>query len=148
MPYIYNKYYPLRNVAFFMGEGLLITTTFIFVNWAFKGTAIFMLEIPECIPQVLLVTAVFQLCLYFFDLYELRENLPLPATATRITQAFGIGCIFLGVFYYVIPTVTIPTKIFWTSYFILYLFVLLWRTAYIYILQRKMFVQEIEIPDL
>lgn len=145
MPYIFNKYYPLRNVAFFFGEGLLITLTMALVDWAFKGSAIFLLEIPEFFWQVILVTAVFQICLYFFDLYELRENLPLPATATRITQAFGIGCIFLGVFYYVLPTATIPTKIFWTSYLILYLIVLLWRTIYVYILQKKMFVQKIAI---
>ena len=104
-----------------------------------------MLDLPECLQQVVLVTVVFQTCLYFFDLYELRENLPLPATATRTTQAFGVGCIVLGIFYYALPTVTIPTMIFWTSYFILYLFVLLWRAVYIFILQRKMFIQNVAI---
>jgi sugar transferase (PEP-CTERM system associated) len=45
----------------------------------------------------------------------------------------------------VIPTATIPTRIFWTSYFILYLLLILWRAAYIFILQKQLFVQSIAI---
>lgn len=145
MPYIFNKYYPLRNIVFFLGEGALIFFSLILVNWLFKGTAILRIELVECLQQSILVTVVFQLCLYFFDLYELRENLPISVTATKITQAFGVGCVLLGLFYYVIPTATIPTRIFWTSYFILYLLIVLWRSGYHFILQRELFVQSIAI---
>lgn len=145
MPYIFNKYYPLRSIAFFLGEGALIFFSLLLVNWLFKGWAILRIELVGCMQQALLVTVVFQICLYFFDLYELRENYPLSATATRVTQAFGVGCIVLGLFYYVMPTVTIPTRIFWTSYFIIYLLLMLWRAAYIFILQKQLFVQSIAI---
>jgi len=145
MPHIFNKYYPLRNIVFFFGEGGLIFFSLLLVNWLFKGWGILRIELFECVQQALLVTGVFQICLYFFDLYELRENYPLAATATRITQAFGVGCIVLGLFYYVMPTATIPTRIFWTSYFILYLLLILWRAAYIFILQKQLFVQSIAI---
>lgn len=145
MPYIFNKYYPLRNIAFFFGEGGLIFFSLLLVNWLFKGSAILRIELFGCVQQALLVTVVFQICLYFFDLYDLHENYPLAETATRITQAFGVGCIVLGLFYYVMPAATIPTRIFWTSYFILYLLLLLWRSAYIFILQKQLFVQSIAI---
>ncbi|MDJ0624399.1 MAG: TIGR03013 family PEP-CTERM/XrtA system glycosyltransferase [Desulfocapsaceae bacterium] len=145
MPYVFNKYYPWRNLVFFFGEGILIFCTFILVNWLFKGSAIFLLDIQECLQQTLLVTITFQLCLYFFDLYELRKNIPLPEMAIRITQAFGVGCILLGIIYYILPVVTIPTMIFWSGYFILYLAVLLWRSLYVKILQKELFVQSIAI---
>ena len=106
MPYIFNKYYPLRSLAFFLGEGVLIFLSLMVVDWLFKGTVIFQLEIPETLQQALLVTVVFQICLYFFDLYELRDDMPLPETATKITQAFGVGCVVLGLFYYAVPMAT------------------------------------------
>ncbi|THB75666.1 MAG: TIGR03013 family PEP-CTERM/XrtA system glycosyltransferase, partial [Desulfobulbaceae bacterium] len=145
MPYVFNKYYPIRSIAFFFGEGVLIFVSLIVVEWLFKGMVIFRLEIPEVLQQALLVTITFQFCLYFFDLYELRDEVSLPDTATRITQAFGVGCIFLGIFYYVVPMVTIPSRIFWSSYLIIYILVLLWRSAYHYVLRKRMFVQAIAI---
>jgi len=145
MPYIFNRYYPVRNILFFLGEGGLIFLSLILVYWFFKGTAIMLIDLPMYGQQALLVTVIFQLCLYFFDLYELRANLTLPGTATRVTQAFGVGCIVLAGFYYLLPTISIPTRIFWTSYFILYLLVLGWRASYYYILQKRLFVQKIAI---
>lgn len=145
MPYLFKRYYSFRNIGFFVGEGGVIFLVLIGVNLLFKGPVIFLLELPECIGQALLVVFTFQLCLYFFDLYELRENIPLPVTATRITKAFGVGCIVLAGFYYVLPTVVIPTKIFWTSYFIIYLLVLIWRAAYFSLLQRRIFTQALAI---
>ena len=123
----------------------MIFCTFFLVKWLFVGSVILLLEMPEFLQQTLLVTVTFQLCLYFFDLYELRENIPLPEMAIRITQAFGVGCILLGIVYYVLPVVTIPTTIFWTGYLVLYLSVLVWRSLYVHILQKELFVQSIAI---
>lgn len=104
-----------------------------------------MLEIPECFQQSLLVTVIFQLCLYFFDLYELRNDLSMPETASKITQAFGVGCIVLGALYYFLPAVIISTRIFWSGYFIIYFLILAWRSCYYYILKRRLFIESILI---
>ena len=145
MPYIFNKYYPVRNIVFIIGEAVLIFISLFFVNWIYKGGSIFILDLPDTIPQILLVMVTFQLCLYFFDLYELRDDLSLPETAVKITQAFGAGCIILGAFYYFLPFIIISTRIFWSGYFIIYVLILLWRSSYNYILRHRLFVQSIII---
>lgn len=130
MPYLFNKYYSSRNIIFFLGEGFLILLSLLFVDWMFKGTSLFLFDLLQYFSQALLVAIVFQLCLYFFDLYDLHEDLPMPLTATKVTQAFGVGCIALGALYYLLPAVIISTKIFWTGYFVIYALILIWRACY------------------
>ncbi len=143
MPYIFNKYYSSRNIIFFLGEGVLILLSLLFVDWVFKGTSLFLFDLPQYFTQAILVSIVFQLCLYFFDLYDLHEDLPMPLTATKITQAFGVGCIVLGALYYLLPAIIISSRIFWSGYFIIYTLILLWRACYYYVLKKDLFVQSI-----
>jgi sugar transferase (PEP-CTERM system associated) len=145
MPYIFNKYYPARNIAFIAGEGLLIFFSLVIVQFLFDDSTALRRGLYGVLSQALLVTVVFQLCLYFFDLYELRQYLSLLDTATRVTQSFGVGCILLGLIYYVLPVVLIPAVVFWTSYFVMYLLVLVWRGMYYSILRRGMFVPSVAI---
>lgn len=130
---------------FFFGEGALIFITLIVVNWIIEGTLLFQIIFVECVYQALLVTFVFQLCLYFYDLYDLRMAMSISTTITRITQAFGVGCIVLAGIYYTLPEVTISTRIFWTSYFIICAVLMVWRAAYYLVVRRRMFVQEIVV---
>ncbi len=145
MPYIFNKYYPARNIMFFVGEGFLIFLSMISVYWLFKGTGLFMIDLGLYTAQAMIVTLIFQLCLYFFDLYDLSKHQSLPDTATRITQAFGVGCILLAWVYYIAPPVIISTRIFWSGYLITSVILLLYRFMYYRVLRKKMFVQDIVV---
>ena len=143
MPTLFNRYISYRKIAFFLGEGALIFLSILLVNWLYKGTNIFLIDLPESIMQGLIVTMVFQLCLYFFDLYDLGMTITIHETISRITQAFGFGCIVLAVIYYLLPFLQIPIVVFWTGYVILCLLIYCWRTAYYYILRRRLFVQDV-----
>jgi sugar transferase (PEP-CTERM system associated) len=145
MPYIFNKYYPVRNIVFIIGEALLVFSSLLFINWVYKGSAGFSSDLTAIVQQALLVTVTFQLCLYFFDVYELRNDRPIIEIAVRITQAFGAGCIVLAAFYYFLPTIVISFKIFWSGYFIIYVLILAWRSCYKYILKHRLFVQSLVI---
>ncbi|MFC1831683.1 nucleoside-diphosphate sugar epimerase/dehydratase [Thermodesulfobacteriota bacterium] len=145
MPYIIKRYYPWRSIIFFIGEGLLIFSSMLVAFWLFKGKTIFLIEHQECIKQALLVTIIFQLCLYLFDLYDLRSDLWITLTGTRITQAFGVGCIVLGVIYFVIPFFTIPTKVFWFGYLQTYLLILLWRGGYYFTVKKRMLIERVAV---
>jgi len=145
VPYVFNKYYPYRSIAFFLGEGALIFSTMWSVHWIFNGTSDTSVEMVVCFQRALLVTFVFQLCLYLFDLYELRDDLSIAETATKITQSFGVGCIILGLLYYVVQEIVIPTRIFWAGFFIIYVVILIWRFCYYYTLKKRLFIQSILI---
>ncbi len=135
-----KKYYPVRNVLFVLGEGLLIFLTINLVYLLFSGWGIYCIDsFPDAV-RALIVTVVFQICLYFFDLYDLSViNTELIDWLSQIIQAFGIGCIILAVIYYLVPQLVISTRIFWTSYFIICLAIILWRLLYFRILNERLF---------
>jgi sugar transferase (PEP-CTERM system associated) len=145
MPILFNRYVSARNLGFCIGEGVLIFLSILVVSWLYKGTAIFLIDLAECIQQGLIVTMVFLLCLYYFDLYDLGMAITISETISRITQAFGFGCIVLAIVYYLLPAMQIPSMVFWSGYVILCTMIFLWRSAYYYILRRRMFVQNIVV---
>ncbi len=139
----FTKYYPLRTMVFFLGEGVLIFLSLLVVDWVLLGSVSFFIDLLPNAARAFLVTLIFQLCLYFFDQYDLRNEVSLPNTFSRMTQAFGIGCILLGGVYYTIPSMMISTKVFWLGYLVICLSISLWRGAYYHILRRRLFVQNI-----
>jgi sugar transferase (PEP-CTERM system associated) len=145
MPTILNKYYPVRKIFFFLGEGFLIFSTFLFVYIGFSGWQIFLIDLVQDIIRAATVTIVFQLSLYFFDLYDLRKPGSTTDTAIRMMQSFGVGCIVLGLMYYIFPSLIISSKIFWFCYIIICASLLTWRSLYYLVLERKLFSHEIVV---
>jgi len=78
----------------------------------FLGWDTVFLQKDLCLVRTFLVSLVFSLCLYFFDLYDLDVYSSLADTATRMTQAFGFGCIILAGIYYLVPSSIIPPEFF------------------------------------
>ncbi len=145
MPYILKKYYPVRNILFFLGEGLLIFLSINLVYIFFSGWEIFRIDLIPDSLRALTVTCIFQLTLYFFDLYDLAKLSSAMDTFTRMVQAFGIGCIILAGIYYVSPQVSISNKIFFSSYLAISLALMIWRTLYYLILKKRLFSQPVVI---
>ncbi len=143
MPFILKKYYPVRNIVFFLGEGVLIFLAVSSIYLMVSGQPAFWADQGINALRAMLVTLIFQICLYYFDLYDLSISRTFSDTATRITQAFGVGCIVLGFLYYLAPVVMISTEIFWKSYLAICCGVALWRFFYAIVLDRKMFTQPI-----
>ncbi len=143
MPYIFNKYYPPRNIFFVVGEGLLIFIS-VFTVILFIGDFSEKFDIlPLLLSKAMLVTIVFQVCLYYFDMYDFSRIGSFSENATRITQAFGSGCIMLAAAYYLFPSTTISFRTFLIAYFALCIFIAVWRFYYSQILEKRMFTQQI-----
>jgi sugar transferase (PEP-CTERM system associated) len=143
MPYILKKYYPLRNIFFFLGEGALIFIAISSVYLFVKGPDEYSFDLLLFTSRALIVTFIFQICLYYFDLYDLSISSTFSDIATRIAQAFGFGCIALGIIYYLFPIIIISTRIFWTGYIAICISIALWRFFYSIVLDRRMFTQPI-----
>ena len=143
MPYLFNKYYPVRKVLFFLGEGLLIFVSVLGILLLFSSWKLFVAVPSEFTFRALGVTLIFQLSLYFFDLYDLRKPGTTTETFIRMMQAFGAGCIILGLLYIQFPFLIISTSVFWSCYLIICLTLLTWRSLYYLILEKKLFSQEI-----
>lgn len=145
MPYISGQYYPIRRIIFFLGEGCLIFAAIFMIHLVLLGKEAFFADLGVGLLRAGLVTVVFQLSLYFFDLYDLNVYSSFTDTATRMTQAFGFGCIVLSGLYYVFPLIIIPTAIFWVGYLLICFSLAGWRFLYIFVLDRRLFAQNIVI---
>jgi FlaA1/EpsC-like NDP-sugar epimerase len=140
MIYLLKKYYPVRNVIFIFGEGMLIFFTIQLVYLLFSGWGIYKIDIYRDAIRAFAVTVAFQVCLYLFDLYNLSKiNADIGDWFIGIIQSFGVGCIILAVIYYLFPSLVISTSIFWTSYVIICLCIVLWRLLYYNILKNRLF---------
>ena len=143
MPYIFNRYFPARNIFFVIGEGLLIFLCVILVMLAIGNASEELRALPLLVSKAILVTIVFQVCLYYFDMYSFSRIGSFAENATRITQAFGFGCILLAGAYYLLPETTIPFGTFLISYVAVCICIALWRFYYKYILEKRMFTRPI-----
>ena len=143
MPYLFNKYYPVRKLFFFLGEGFLIFASVLGILLLFSSWKLFLAVPSEFILRALTVTFVFQLSLYFYDLYDLRKPGTTTETFVRMMQAFGVGCILLALLYSLFPSIIISTTVFWGCYLIICFTLLAWRSLYYLILEKKMFAREI-----
>ncbi len=143
MPYLFKKHYPLRDIIFCVGEGLLIFLTFCFTHALLIGDYLYFFYLNIHLTQALVITSIFQVCLYFYDLYDLNRDLTLTDTASRMMKSFGLGCIVLGLIYYTMPLLSTSIKIFWPAYFAICGVVLVWRWAYYFILQKRLFLHRV-----
>lgn len=134
-----KKYYPVRKLLFFFGEGLLIFFSVLFVLLSFSNWEALALFPEEYILRSIVVTVVFQLTLYFYDLYDLRGARNSFESFIVMTQAFGVGCIMLAFLYLLFPSIIISTSIFWKIYIVICSSLFLWRSLYHLILENKWF---------
>ncbi len=145
MPTFLNRYYSGRNLSFFIGEGCLMFLSIMLVNLIFIDSYIFSFDLLSYARQAMVVTVVFQLCLYFFDLYDLNSTTSMVETVTSITKAFGFGCVTLALLYYLFPLLLISTHVFLVGYLVNSVVVFLWRSFYHFVLRRRMFVQMVVV---
>ena len=143
MPTLFNKYYPVRKILFFLGEGALIFASVLGILVYFSSWRIFLIAPSEYTLRAMAVTLIFQLSLYFFDLYDLRKPGTTTDTFIRMMQAFGVGCIFLALLYTVCPSMIIATTIFWWSYLIICASLFAWRSLYYLVLEKKLFARQV-----
>jgi sugar transferase (PEP-CTERM system associated) len=142
MPYIFKKYYPIRHIVFFLGEGILIFFAIGSTYFYLEGGS-WAVDMPLLVSKAILVTITFQFCLYLFDLYDLSFSQALTDTVTRILRSFGIGCILLAGIYFTFPAIMISTKVFWLGCLITGGTIGLWRFVYAMILERQLFTQPV-----
>lgn len=145
MPHILQKYYPWRNLLFIFGEGLLIFLVINAVFLFFTGYENYIELLTIYIFRSIVVTFVFQLCFYYFDLYNIPIIPRFSDHILEVLQAFGFGCILLAVIYFIFPMLSISTRIFWTVLLYAGIVIFLWRFFYFKVLERQLFTQSIAL---
>lgn len=140
MTRIFGQYFSLRRMVFILGEGVLIFLGVALASYVLIGRGIGMVELIQFDwPQILLITAVTQLSLYFNDLYEANEGATTVELGLLLVQSVGITSIFLAVIYMLWPAMMIGRWAFFASVLVIILFLVSWRLLYSVAVAKKLF---------
>jgi len=139
---ILKQYYPVRNAAFVVGEGTFIFIAVVIASWIVLGND-FIVTDWSIVFKSLLIVSICQLSLYYNDLYDLKITDTTSELFIRLLQAIGTSAILLAPIYYWFPVCVIGKWIFNVSIFFVIMFIVIWRMAYMQILNRGLFDQKI-----
>jgi len=141
---VFNKYFPVRNLLFFLGEsGLIFLGIWSGIYLLHSGEVPYDPEKLNVWARILLITLLIQISLYYHDLYDFRLKIRMSDLGLRIVSAIGVACLGLAALYYLFPFVILEQGILFLGLFILALFLVSWRLLYQYACQKKIWNEKI-----
>jgi sugar transferase (PEP-CTERM system associated) len=139
---IFKQYYPIRNIFFFIGEGIVIFVAVMAACWLLLN-AKWMGFDRWLYMKILLISLVCQICLYYNDLYDLKVTDTFQELGIRLLQALGSAAIILAGIYLIFPRAIVGSGIFAVSIVFVIILIVSWRFFYTLILSRGLFNQKI-----
>ena len=96
---LFKHYYPIRNVFFVLGEGLVIYASIVIASYMYMLYIGLGWSMPDhwLYLKALFITCIFQTFLYYNDLYDLRITDTFIELSIRLLQALGASAILLGI---------------------------------------------------
>jgi sugar transferase (PEP-CTERM system associated) len=142
---IFNIYRPFRKLVFFLLESLFIWgLVFAAVYLRFLGDLSDVIRYDQLISKSLLIVAVVQISLYYFDLYAEIQFLKTIEIIARLFQALSVASILLAGIYYFLPGFIIGRGIFFILFTMMGTF-FAWRLFYFYLIRKRRLDQRILI---
>jgi sugar transferase (PEP-CTERM system associated) len=141
---IFKQYYPIRNIFFFIGEGIAIFAAVMVACWLLLNIGLFGFDLWLFL-KILLISWVCQTCLYYNDLYDLKVTDTFQELGIRLLQALGTAAIILAGIYVIFPKAIVGSGIFAVSIVFVIILIVSWRFIYALILSYGIFNQKIII---
>ena len=139
---IFKQYYPIRNIFFFIGEGIAIFVAVMVASWLLLNVGFLGFNRWLCF-KIFLISLVCQTCLYYNDLYDLKVTDTFQELGIRLLQALGTAAIILAGIYLVFPKTIVGSGIFAVSIVFVIILIVSWRFFYALILSHGIFNQKI-----
>jgi sugar transferase (PEP-CTERM system associated) len=128
-----NAYFPARTLLLGVSEALLVTFAFVAATIARLGVddANLMLNYDRGLLRILVVAAIFIVCMYYFDLYDSFVCSNQREVLTRLVQVFGTVCILMALLYYVFPPLQLGRQIFLIGFVFVAFLLVAWRKLFL-----------------
>jgi sugar transferase (PEP-CTERM system associated) len=130
-----NAYFPRRTFFLGISETFLVALAFIGAAIARLGAtdASVMLSYEQGFLKVIVVSAAFVVCMYYFDLYDSAILSNRREVLSRLVQVLGTACLVLAVLYYVYPPLELGRGIFLLGTAFVAVVLFLWRRLFLVI---------------
>jgi sugar transferase (PEP-CTERM system associated) len=137
-----KQYFSIRNIIFYLLEGLFIFASFLLATLILTDIDSFLFDLFFFL-RIFLVVCVCQICLYYNDLYDFKVASTIVEVSIRLLQSLGLTSIILALIYWVFPVTIIDQLIFMLSIGFILVFIIGWRLLYIFIIKKGIFNQNI-----
>ncbi|MFZ3066246.1 MAG: TIGR03013 family XrtA/PEP-CTERM system glycosyltransferase, partial [Nitrospirota bacterium] len=130
---LFNRYYSIKDIAFFFFESILIFSAILLATYIrFKIADFWLSNYNAIIFKAILVTVIYQLVLHYSDLYNIRIIRNKQEIIIRSLQAVGALAIIFSITYFFIPNLIIGRGIFLISIAFLAIIAIVWRLLYLW----------------
>ena len=140
----FKQYFPIRNILFFISEGMFIFGSVFLAALLLTDADSFLFDLILFL-KIILITIICQACLYYNDLYDFEIAISITEVIIRLFQALGVTSIVLAVIYFLFPVTIIDQWIFILGVLFLLVFIVGWRIFYIWVLNKGFFNENIII---
>ncbi len=140
---LFNAYFPARTLVLGTSEACLIILSFVVATVVRLGTndASLMLQYERGFLKILMLSAAFMVCMYYFDLYDSSIFSNQREVISRLIQVLGTMCIFLAIVYYFYPPLELGRGIVLIGLVFVVILLVLWRGLFFAISGRPRFAE-------
>src|ERR1700688_4740281 len=138
-----SAYFPKRTLFLGISEACLVAIAFVVAAIARLGAddATVMLNYEQGYLKILIVSATFILCMYYFDLYKSSILSNRREVLSRLIHVPGTVCILLACVYYVYPPLGLGRGIFVIGFVFVALLLFLWRRLFLIVNSAPQFAE-------
>lgn len=140
---VLNAYFPRRTLLLGISEACLIALSFVAAAVLRLGTndATLMLHDKQGFLRILVLSGIFLICMYYFDLYDSSILSNQREVLSRLIQALGTLCILVAIVYYLDPHLELGRGITLIGVLIVAIILALWRGLFSALNQRPRFAE-------
>jgi len=126
-----------RALALVALETALIVTAVVIATWMRLGNKSSVALFEEgALAKTLLIALICQTCLYYSDLYDLRQPADTRELLIRIVHALAVASFLVAALYYWIPSLVIGRGVFIIGAGLVITFVIAWRVTFDWLCRR------------
>jgi sugar transferase (PEP-CTERM system associated) len=138
-----HAYFPARTVFLGVSESCLVALAVVAAPIARLGPsdATLMLAYEQGVVKIVVASAAFITCMYYFDLYNSSILSNRREVSSRLIAVLGTACILLAFIYYVYPALELGRGIFAIGCLLVAVALLLWRKLFAAINSQPQFAE-------
>ena len=133
---LFKQYYPIRNAFFVLGEFFGIYCSVILASCMLLNSIQFGLS-NVINHKAVIISLIFQVCLYYNELYDLKEIDTYTELSIRLFQSLGVATIIFGFIYIIFQQLVIGKGVLILSVGLVILFTITWRFGFIILFLRR-----------
>jgi len=126
-----NRFFPIRSaVCFFVEGGIILISVLVSFLLLHRGGAVGTIALDDAIVRGIVVAFFCQSCMYFLDMYDLKNSQTWPELFFSLLFAVGFVCIGIGLVTYAVPEFGVEGTMFYLTVLFVAVFLLFWRVAF------------------